>query len=205
MKLKVCGMREKNNILSLADLKPNYIGFIFWISSARYVDQSTPSLPEAIKKTGVFVDATIEFIQSTVQNHQLKAVQLHGEETPDYCSIIQKFGVEVIKSFSIKDQFDYNKINIYEDYCDYYLFDTKGKLPGGNGYAFDWTLLNAYPSEKPFFLSGGIGPNELIKIKDLINTSLPLYAIDVNSKFEYSPGLKNIDLIRQFKKQLDEL
>jgi phosphoribosylanthranilate isomerase len=140
-----------------------------------------------------------------VQNHQLKAVQLHGEETPDYCSIIQKFGVEVIKSFSIKDQFDYNKINIYEDYCDYYLFDTKGKLPGGNGYAFDWTLLNAYPSEKPFFLSGGIGPNELIKIKDLINTSLPLYAIDVNSKFEYSPGLKNIDLIRQFKKQLDEL
>ena len=205
MKLKVCGMREKNNIISLTDLKPNYIGFIFWISSTRYVDQSTPSLPEAIKKTGVFVDATIDFIQSMVQNHQLKAVQLHGEETPDYCSIIQKFGVEVIKSFTIKDQFDYNKINIYEDYCDYYLFDTKGKLPGGNGYAFDWTLLNAYPSEKPFFLSGGIGPNELIKIKDLINTSLPLYAIDVNSKFEYSPGLKNIDLIRQFKKQLDEL
>ena len=87
----------------------------------------------------------------------------------------------------------------------FFLFDTKGKLPGGNGYAFDWTLLNAYPSEKPFFLSGGIGPNEIIKIKDLINTSLPLYAIDVNSKFEYSPGLKNIDLIRQFKKQLDEL
>jgi len=205
MKLKVCGMREKKNIISLADLKPKYIGFIFWTSSARYVDQSTPSLPEAIKKTGVFVDATIDFIQSIVQNHQLKAVQLHGEETPDYCSIIQKFGVEVIKSFSIKDQFDYNKINIYEDYCDYYLFDTKGKLPGGNGYAFDWTLLNAYPSEKPFFLSGGIGPNELIKIKNLINTTLPLYAIDVNSKFEYSPGLKNIDLIRQFKKQLDEL
>ena len=205
MKLKVCGMREKKNIISLTDLKPNYIGFIFWISSTRYVDQSTPSLPEAIKKTGVFVDATIDFIKSMVQNHQLKAVQLHGEETPDYCSIIQKFGVEVIKSFSIKDQFDYNKINIYEDYCDYYLFDTKGKLPGGNGYAFDWTLLNAYPSEKPFFLSGGIGPNEIIKIKDLINTSLPLYAIDVNSKFEYSPGLKNIDLIRQFKKQLDEL
>ena len=205
MKLKVCGMREKKNIISLADLKPKYIGFIFWTSSARYVDQSTPSLPEAIKKTGVFVNATIEFIQSTVQNHQLKAVQLHGEETPDYCSIIQGFGVEVIKSFTIKDQFDYNKINIYEDYCDYYLFDTKGKLPGGNGYAFDWTLLNAYPSEKPFFLSGGIGPNELIKIKDLINKPLPLYAIDVNSKFEYSPGLKNIDLIRQFKKQLDEL
>ena len=205
MKLKVCGMREKNNIISLADLKPNYIGFIFWISSARYVDQPTPSLPEDIKKTGVFVDATIEFIKSTVQNHQLKAVQLHGEETPDYCSMIQEFGVEVIKSFSIKDQFDYNKIGTYEDYCDYYLFDTKGKLPGGNGYVFDWTLLNAYPSEKPFFLSGGIGPNELIKIKNLINTSLPLYSIDVNSKFEYSPGLKNIDLIRQFKKQLDEL
>ena len=205
MKLKVCGMREKNNIISLADLKPNYIGFIFWISSTRYVDQSTPSLPEAIKKTGVFVDATIDFIQSMVQNHELKAVQLHGEETPDYCSIIQKFGVEVIKSFSIKDQFDYNKISTYEDYCDYYLFDTKGKLPGGNGYVFDWTLLNAYPSEKPFFLSGGIGSNELIKIKNLINTSLPLYSIDVNSKFEYSPGLKNIDLIRQFKKQLDEL
>ena len=81
MKLKVCGMREKKNIISLTDLKPNYVGFIFWISSTRYVDQSTPSLPEAIKKTGVFVDATIDFIQSMVQNHQLKAVQLHGEET----------------------------------------------------------------------------------------------------------------------------
>ena len=205
MKLKVCGMREPDNIEALSKLKPNYMGFIFWAPSSRYVHDITPELDKQIKKTGVFVDASIDYIQSCISTHQLQAVQLHGEETPNYCKLIQSFGVEVIKAFSVKDTFDFAFLDNYENSCEFFLFDTKGALPGGNGYTFDWSILSNYSSTKPFFLSGGIGPNELIKIKDLINSSLPVYAIDVNSKFEYSPGLKNIDLIRQFKKQLDEL
>jgi phosphoribosylanthranilate isomerase len=205
MKLKVCGMRELENIEKLTALQPDYMGFIFWAPSSRYVSQPTLKLPDTIKKTGVFVDASVDYIQSTIQNHQLKAVQLHGDETPDYCSLIQKFNVEVIKAFSIKDHFDFTILDAYQKHCDYFLFDTKGALPGGNGYAFDWSLLNEYPLDKPFFLSGGIGPEDLQKIKQLINTPLPLFAIDVNSKFERSPGLKNTNLLNLFKKQLDEL
>ena len=205
MRLKVCGMREKENIEALAALQPDYMGFIFWAPSSRYVDQPTPTVPESVKKTGVFVEATPDYIQSTITDHKLKAVQLHGAESPAYCELVKGFGVEVIKAFSIKGQFDFDLLSPYEAHCDYFLFDTKGALPGGNGYGFDWTLLNDYPSIKPFFLSGGIGPDDLEKIKELIKTPLSLFAIDVNSKFERSPGLKNIDLITPFKQQLDEL
>jgi phosphoribosylanthranilate isomerase len=205
MRLKVCGMREHENIAALAALTPDYMGFIFWAPSSRYVDKPTPSLPQEITKTGVFVDATVDYIQSMIHAHELQAVQLHGKETPRICALVKAFGVEVIKAFSVKDEFDFKILSPYEDCTDYFLFDTKGTLPGGNGYQFDWTLLNTYPSQKPFFLSGGIGPNELKKIKELRNTNLPLFAIDVNSKFERSPGLKNIDLITPFKNELDEL
>ena len=206
MRLKVCGMREKENIEALAALQPDYMGFIFWAPSSRYVNQPTPTvLPESIKKTGVFVEATTDYIQSTITDHKLKAVQLHGAESPAYCELVKGLGVEVIKAFSIKGQFDFDLLSPYEAHCDYFLFDTKGALPGGNGYGFDWTLLNDYPSIKPFFLSGGIGPDDIEKIKELIKTPLSLFAIDVNSKFERSPGLKNIDLITPFKQQLDEL
>ena len=198
-------MREIENISALAELKPDYMGFIFWAPSSRYVESTTPTLPNQIKKTGVFVDATPDYIQSTIQDHHLNAVQLHGEETPAYCELIQEFGVEVIKAFSIKEQFDFSLLDSYEDRCDYFLFDTKVELPGGNGYGFDWSILHNYSSTKPFFLSGGIGPEDYKKINSLLNLDLPVFAIDVNSKFELSPGLKNIDLITPFKKQLDEL
>ena len=205
MKLKVCGMQDPENISALVSLQPDYMGFIFWSSSSRYVDRETPKLPESIKKTGVFVNASLDYIQSTIEDHELKAVQLHGEESPAYCSIVSEFDVEVIKAFSIQKQFDFNSLHPYENSCDYYLFDTKGPLPGGNGYTFDWTVLKEYTERKPFFLSGGIGPDQLDEICGLINTKLPLHAIDVNSKFERSPGLKNIELLEPFKNQLDEL
>ena len=102
MKLKVCGMREKENILALSDLRPDYIGFIFWASSSRYVNSPTPKLDKKFKKTGVFVNANVEYVQDIIITHQLQAVQLHGKETPSYCELIKEFGVEVIKSFSIK-------------------------------------------------------------------------------------------------------
>ena len=205
MKWKVCGMREPENITALSALQPDYLGFIFWAPSSRYVRETTPSLEKNIKKTGVFVDASVDYIQTSIGTHQLQAVQLHGQETPAYCELIQNFGVEVIKAFSVKETFDFTTLDPYETHCDYYLFDTKGALPGGNGHVFDWTLLKDYPSQKPFFLSGGIGPEHVAEIKALLKTDLPLHAIDVNSKFELSPGEKNIELVNAFKKQLDEL
>ena len=205
MKLKVCGMREPDNIAALSALQPDYMGFIFWAPSSRYVSEATPSLDKSIKKTGVFVDASVDYIQSSISAHQLQAVQLHGEETPGYCQLVQNFGVEVIKAFSVKDAFDFSMLEAYENSCDFFLFDTKGALPGGNGYTFDWSLLKEYPSQKPFFLSGGIGLENTQEIKELLNTDLPLHAIDVNSKFEVAPGLKKIEELTQFKNELYEL
>ena len=205
MKLKVCGMRAPENIKALSALTPDYMGFIFWAPSSRYVETTTPELPSAIKKTGVFVDASVDYIQSMVLQHKLQAVQLHGQETPQYCALVQDFGVQVIKAFSIKDSFDFSQLEPYETSCDFFLFDTKGELPGGNGYDFDWSLLTNYPSQKPFFLSGGIGLENTQEIKELLKTDLPLYAIDVNSKFELAPALKNIDALTQFKNELYEL
>lgn len=205
MRLKVCGMRELENISALSELDPNYIGFIFWSESSRFVDKKTPPLDKKIIKTGIFVDATFDYILAKIKDHQLDAVQLHGQESCSYCNVIKDYGLKVIKSFSIKNTFDFNTLEDYENSCDYYLFDTKGKLPGGNGFAFDWKILNEYPSQKPFFLSGGIGVDNLNEIKKLVKTKLPIHAIDVNSKFETAPGNKNIELLKKFKKEIDEL
>ena len=205
MRLKVCGMRELENISALSELDPNYIGFIFWSESSRFVYKKTPPLDKKIIKTGVFVDATFDYILTKIKDHQLDAVQLHGQESYSYCKVIKDYGLKVIKSFSIKNTFDFNTLEDYENSCDYYLFDTKGKLPGGNGFNFDWKILNEYPSQKPFFLSGGIGVDNLNEIKKLVKTKLPIHAIDVNSKFETAPGNKNIELLKKFKKEIDEL
>lgn len=205
MRLKVCGMRELENISALSELDPNYIGFIFWSESSRFVDKKTPPLDKKIIKTGVFVDATFDYILTKIKDHQLDAVQLHGQESCSYCKVVKDYGLKVIKSFSIKNTFDFNTLEDYENSCDYYLFDTKGKLPGGNGFNFDWEILNEYPSQKPFFLSGGIGVDNLNEIKKLVKTKLPIHAIDVNSKFETAPGNKNIELLKKFKKEIDEL
>lgn len=198
-------MRDHQNIKAVEMLTPDYMGFIFWGASSRYVDQPTPQLKASIKKVGVFVDATIDYIQTMIQQHQLDAVQLHGEEIPQYCEVVQQLKIEVIKAFSVGEQFDFNRLAPYEKSCDYFLFDTKGPLPGGNGVGFDWNILQTHSHTKPFFLSGGIGRDEVKKIKPLLNSNLPLYAIDVNSKFERSPGLKKVDELEKFKAELYEL
>ena len=149
------------------------------------------NLPKNIKKTGVFVDATIDYIETIIKEHQLQAVQLHGKEAPEYCSYVQSLDVEVIKAFSIKDHFDFTSLDLYENCCDFYLFDTKGELPGGNGYGFDWQYFKGTTLLKNLlFLSGGIGLEKIQAIRELENTNLPLYAIDVNSAFESAPGVK---------------
>ncbi len=229
MKLKVCGMRDRENIKALARLNPDYLGFIFYEKSPRNFEGDIPTIPNTIKKTAVFVDASIDFILEKVRQYNFKAIQLHGNETPAFCKNLQSQlehynqqikqntelngentepaewntePVEVWKVFSIKDEFDFDTLGPYESSVDYFLFDTKGKEKGGNGYTFDWSVLEDYPSSTRFVLSGGIGLNEVEKIKAILKTDLPIHAVDVNSRFETTPGLKNIEELEKFIKQL---
>jgi len=202
MKLKICGMKHPDNILEVGALLPDYMGFIFWEKSARYFDGIIPTLPKSIQKVGVFVNATSEEILDKIEKHDLQAVQLHGNESVEFCESLKKNlpkEIDVIKVFSILDTFDFAVLKPFESVCDYFLFDTKGKLPGGNGTTFDWKVLENYPSTKPFFLSGGIGLEEMAAVNEILKTNLPIYAIDVNSKFEIEPGLKNINLVRTIR------
>jgi phosphoribosylanthranilate isomerase len=197
MKLKICGMKQPENMLEVGALLPDYMGFIFWEKSARYFDEIIPELPKSIKKVGVFVNAPLEEILEKIEKHDLQAVQLHGDESVEFCENLKKNTpklIEIIKVFSILDTFDFAALKPFESVSDYFLFDTKGKLPGGNGTTFDWKVLENYPSTKPFFLSGGIGMEEMQAVNEILKTNLPVYAIDVNSKFEIEPGLKNIQL-----------
>jgi phosphoribosylanthranilate isomerase len=203
MKLKICGMKYPDNILEVGALLPDYMGFIFWEKSARYFNGTIPELIKTIKKVGVFVNETVDTIVEKVNQHQLQAVQLHGKESVEFCKELKNKldpKIEIIKVFSVGNDFDFELLKPFEALCDYFLFDTKGKLPGGNGTTFDWKLLKNYKSDKPFFLSGGIGIEEIAAIKDL---KLPVYAIDVNSRFELEPGLKNKNLLSNFKRKLE--
>ncbi len=206
LKLKVCGMNK--NTTEVAALKPDYLGFIFWKPSKRYFEGTMPSIPHSLKKVGVFVDATISEIAKKVKTYELVLVQLHGKETPTFCDELKKVmpQIKIIKVFSMKEGFDFDQLKYFEDVCDYYLFDTKGKLPGGNGYAFNWKVLNKYPSTKPYFLSGGIGIAEIGAIRDFMKRPEAQYCevIDINSKFEIGPGFKNIEKLKIFKKLLAE-
>ncbi len=206
VRLKICGMKYPDNILEVGSLLPDYMGFIFWEQSARYFDGKMPILPKSIKKTGVFVNASQEEIGSKVTQYDLQAVQLHGHESVAFCKELKEhFGnaIEIIKVFSIDSAFDFDQLKPFETVCDYFLFDTKGKLPGGNGTTFDWKVLENYSSKKPFFLSGGIGVDEIDLVNEILKTDLPIYAIDVNSKFEIEPGLKNIKLLASFKQKIN--
>lgn len=204
MKLKVCGMKYQDNIEAVANLQPDFLGFIFHEQSPRHFERVINDLPNSIHKVGVFVDKTVEFIANQIVKHKLSAIQLHGHESPEMCRILKSTNAKVIKVFSIKDTFDFSVLVPYEKVCDYYLFDTKGKLPGGNGYAFNWDVLTDYPSTKPFFLSGGIGLDQVEDLKKFQESSASEYcfAIDVNSKFEIEAGLKNIEELRMFKQNL---
>ena len=203
------------NTLEVATLDPDYLGFIFWEPSKRYFKGTIPKLPASIKKVGVFVDAPLKEILKKVNTYDLQAVQLHGNESPEFCNdlktinkdrskAIEESNLEIIKVFSIKDDFDFSILTPYENVCDYFLFDTKGKLPGGNGFTFSWEVLKSYPSTKPYFLSGGIGLEEIEKIREFQQRPESKYchAIDINSKFESEPGLKDVKKLKEFKEVL---
>ncbi|MDG1823293.1 MAG: phosphoribosylanthranilate isomerase [Flavobacteriaceae bacterium] len=201
MKLKVCGMRDSKNIVALASLQPDYMGFIFWEPSKRYCATIPSDIPNPIKKVGVFVDETTELIKAKVKLYGLDAVQLHGDESPSQCAALLSL-CEVIKAFRIGPDFDFNILAPYRDHCNYFLFDTQGPLPGGNGTAFDWKILMGYSLDTPFFLSGGIGLGHVDAIAEIRKRNLPIYALDINSQFESEPGVKKIEEIRDFKKRV---
>lgn len=207
IKLKICGMKYPENIKEVSTLNPDYLGFIFWEKSSRNMNLETiPEIPKSIKKVGVFVNASIQDIISKVNQYQLNVVQLHGNESVTYCKNVKKLGVEVIKVFSIADKFDFTTIKEYVLFVDYFLFDTKGKLPGGNGITFDWNILENYHFNVPYFLSGGIGTTEIDGLKEFLESPAAnkCYGIDVNSRFEKKPGIKNITKLQKFKKLLYE-
>ena len=204
--IKICGMKFSKNIIELGSLLPDYMGFIFWEKSARYFDGVIPEIPMSVKKVGVFVDETIEIILAKAKKYNLQAIQLHGKESVEFCKILKETiakDIEIIKVFSVSDDFDFELLKPFESVCDYFLFDTKGKLPGGNGFVFDWKVLEKYPSKKPFFLSGGIGAEEIISIKEILKTQLPIHALDLNSKFETEPGLKDKSVFENFQINLN--
>lgn len=197
-------MKYPDNIRQLVEWKPDFIGFIFYDKSKRYLDNSLDikslNIPKSIKKVGVFVNSSIEGINEKAQLYKLDFVQLHGEESPGFCQKLQKTGAKIIKAFQIDENFDFSLLKQYETVCDYYLFDTKTNLYGGSGKKFSWQILKKYDNQKPFFLSGGIDMDDVDEIKKL--KDLNIFAIDINSKFEISPGYKDIEKIKEFVETL---
>jgi phosphoribosylanthranilate isomerase len=202
MKLKVCGMRDKMNVLDLIEIKPEYIGFIFYPKSKRFVGETfekniPESIPAYIQKIGVFVNETLEIVKQKAKFYGLDFIQLHGDESAEYVENIKKEGLKVIKAFGISENFDFKVLDLYKNHCNYFLFDYKSDDYGGVGKKFNWEYLFQYKGNVPFFLSGGIDLDSLESLSIL--NDLPIYALDINSKFEIEPGLKNIEKIKEFK------
>lgn len=206
MKIKVCGMKYEENILELEALQPDYMGFLFYTGSKRFVDTEIPEIPKGIEKIGVFVNQDEKEIVKRVRSHELAGVQLHGEESPAYVDrlllLLKDTDVKIIKAFPVGDSMDWEQLKLYEAACDYFLFDTKGKDRGGNGIQFNWELLSGYPLKKEYFLSGGIGPDDMEALKDFHKSGKAelCHAIDVNSRFELFPGMKDIEKLKIFIK-----
>ena len=196
-------MREQENINELIKLKPDFIGFIFYDKSTRNVREPiNVDGMVGISKVGVFVNESFKNIEEKVREYKLDMVQLHGSESYSFCANIQQIGVKVIKAFSVDNGFDFDLTNEYENQCDYFLFDTRGKSPGGNGLKFDWGILNNYKGNTKYMLSGGISSEDADDLLQLSKSDNRLLAIDINSKFEIAPALKDISKIKVFKKEL---
>lgn len=198
--LKVCGLRQSENIEQADSLGIDFTGYIFYPPSKRYAGKPEQLPRTKSKKVGVFVNELQRNVLETVQRYQFDAVQLHGDESPDYCAVMMEMGITVIKSFGISDAGDLNQTKNYEGVCDYFLFDTKVPEYGGSGKKFSWQTLDSYSGSTPFLLSGGIGPDDAEAIASIQHPMLA--GIDLNSRFEQEPGLKNIELLKTFISKL---
>lgn len=200
MKVKICGLKQDENIGEILKLKPNFIGFIFYPKSPRFVDYKTLSflkdLKNKVKKVGVFVNEKIETVNKIVETLNLDYVQLHGNETPKYCQEIEN--CKIIKAFGVSENFDFSETEKYLKIADFFIFDTKTKSYGGSGKTFNWQVLKKYNFDKKFLLSGGIDIDTSNELRQFKHNQM--FGVDINSKFEISPGLKNVEKISQFLK-----
>ncbi|MDR2916672.1 MAG: phosphoribosylanthranilate isomerase [Tannerella sp.] len=200
MKIKVCGMRDPENIRHIEAFDVDFIGFVFYAKSPRYVladNDSVEAIRQCIKpKVGVFVNETLEQMLEKAELYQLSFLQLHGNETSDLCGELRQRGYSVIKAFSVASVDDIRKTENYPGCCDYFLFDTKCAGYGGSGNCFDWSLLDAYNGNTPFLLSGGLSPDCVLEIKQLRHSGFA--GIDLNSGFEISPAIKDTGKLKDF-------
>jgi len=197
MKIKVCGLKDPQNIEQVARLTPDYMGFVFYGPSPRFVAdvpvETLNALPSSIIKTAVLVNERAENINAFIDQFKFDAIQLHGNESAELCAEF-KGRVKVLKAFGLNDGFDFEQLDAYIDKVDFFLFDTKTDIHGGSGETFDWGILDKYQLDIPFFLSGGISLDNLDEIKKI--THPQFYGIDLNSRFETAPGLKNIEKLK---------
>ncbi len=203
LQLKVCGMRLHDNMMAVAALRPDLMGFIFYRDSPRFVGENFQmpiGFPSSIRRVGVFVDESVDNILRTVKKHQLDFVQLHGSESSQTCGSLRRQGLKVIKAFGVDEHFKPNLLNEFEKSVDYFLFDTKGTFHGGNGKQFNWRILDYYHKQIPFFLSGGISPDNVLDISAV--RSPYCMGIDINSGVEVTPGLKDVAKIERVMRWL---
>jgi phosphoribosylanthranilate isomerase len=198
-------MRHPDNIRDVAALHPDYMGFIFYPQSPRFVGPhfTTTDIDRSIERVAVSVDQPHDEVVLQAKQIEASVVQLHGHETTEDCLILKAEGFKLIKVFSVGTDFDFNVTIAYENMVDYFLFDTKGKQPGGNAIVFDWSVLRKYNQKVPFFLSGGLNPENIGQVKDL--TAMNIYGIDLNSGVEVSPGLKDKRKIERVKELIERL
>ncbi len=197
MLIKICGLKIPSNINELAKLNIDMMGFIFYEKSPRFVGghldrRVIQSLPKSIRKVGVFVDEDEKMVLQKIEDYGLDVVQLHGNESVVYCEKLNVKNIRIIKAFQVDDAFDFSQLAPYQKFCDYFLFDTKGKEKGGNGISFNWEVLNKYQLGTPFLLSGGIGVEN---IEEALSITHPqLFGLDINSKIELEPASKSFEL-----------
>jgi phosphoribosylanthranilate isomerase len=202
LRVKVCGMKFTENREQVEQLDVNFLGFIFYEPSKRFIGETPePGLFNSEKsKVGVFVDENAFEILGLAKNLGFEYVQLHGKENPKTCGILKSQGLKIIKAFSVNEKFKFSDTKAWEKVADFFLFDTKSSQPGGSGKKFDWQVLDKYRGHTPFFLSGGIGPDDAKAIKEIKHPKLT--GVDLNSGFEEAPGLKNIENLKQFINEL---
>jgi phosphoribosylanthranilate isomerase len=199
--IKICGMKYEENLLPIIACRPDYIGFIFYEKSKRFVGEELnaeflKSIDPSIKKVGVFVNHTIKFIEEKIKKYGLDLLQLHGEEDIEQCKELKSKGYKIVKAFQVGDRFDFAVTEPYKAYCDYFLFDTKSDGYGGTGKKFNWEIFEKYDNEIPVFLSGGLDLDSVEEIKKL--SRLNIHALDLNSKFESEPARKDPAKLKLF-------
>lgn len=199
MIIKVCGLIPSPENETIARMKSiSHLGFIFAEHSPRFTESTFESADK--ERVGVFVNAPESFVRHCIRKHRLTTVQFHGDESPDYCHSFRN-AVTVIKAIGVDDQNDLTIADNYISTVDLLLFDTKSKQRGGTGKLFDWNLLRSYRTNVPFLLSGGIGPDSIPDLEQFIHPQW--IGIDLNSRFEQSPGIKNPALLLTFLEQLE--